>query len=99
MDLPQAVQPAEGQPEAAAPPARITKIVQIDATQTANSEAVKACKEQDIVMHRANSQSDGVCLRLCLTNRMCSINPSRQVAKSVTSPLLGSEMGVVFVGF
>ena len=50
-------------------------------------------------MHRQNSQSDGVCLRLRFTNHMCSINPFRQVAKSVTSPLLDSEMGVVFVGF
>ena len=31
MDLPQGVQPAEGQPEAAAPPAGITKIVKTDA--------------------------------------------------------------------
>ena len=61
MDLQQAVQPTEGQPEATAPPAGITKIVQRDAPPRQPTPSMK-----DIVMHCANSKSDGV----RLTNSM-----------------------------
>ena len=36
---------------------------------------------------------------VCLRTVLPASNLSRQVAKSVTSPLLDSEMGVVFVGY
>ena len=74
MDLPQDVQPAAGQPEAAAPPPPPQESQKHFKEMLHRDSQLRACKEKDIVMHRANRRSDhdGVRLRLRLrlTNRM-----------------------------